>query len=64
MLADMTIQWMGLTFETQADLDRARADLPAHLETVTEAERRAFLNAAMDKAITDHAAALDELGDR
>jgi hypothetical protein len=60
----MTIQWMGLTFETQADLDHARAHLSTHLNAITESERAAFVDAAMDKAIKDHAAALDELGNR
>lgn len=58
------ITWMGLKFEDQADLDRARADLGERLNRITEAERRAFLDRCFRRVLEQHAGAFDELGKR
>jgi hypothetical protein len=35
--------WLGLKFEDEADLERARADLGERLKRIDDAERRAWL---------------------
>lgn len=40
--SDAIIEWLGLKFKDQADLDRARADLNERLQRITDAERQAW----------------------